>query len=627
MSIHHQIVNREFHLPARLALLLAACLAIGCDDGSRQAGRTVQTPPPAGVVLIVIDTLRADHVGAWGSTSGHTPSLDGVAARGVLFENAVAPSSWTRSSIASLFTSRYPTSIGALGREDAIAREVVTLAEILRAEGFETLAVNTNRNAGRVFGFAQGFDRFEVPDLKAGYPGDYEIHVAEGVTRKALRVLDDRSGRRPFFLYLLYVDPHDPYLPHPELNGPEPPGRFDGSRRQLTQLDSTPPEEVTEADRARIRHLYAGEVEYCDLWIGELLRGLEERGLRDDVLLIVTADHGEGLWDHGFRAHGRDLYQEMLHVPLIVDFPAADNGDAPRRVTAPVSLLDVAPTILAAFGIAAPADYHGLDLAPLTRGERRSRRHDYVYAELDLDGRSLEALRHEEQKLIHKRWPPDEPRELELYDLAADPNERHDLAAGRPDVLARLARTLEGVSAEVTADPMRSERVSLATLDEETANNLRALGYLAGNEGPGGPEDAGDALAAVIDFSRSDHDRRQILGGFHGLESGFRWMSGRSRVLLGRSGGETSWRLTGWVDLDLHDRDTVAVTARVEGDEPQRRTLDRSGAFVLEGPVPAGAGPSVRLDFACDHEAVPALRGGGDDRRSLCVAVQSVGLY
>jgi len=623
------MVNRAFRPPPRPAVLLAVCLAIGCDGGSPEPGRTVQAPPPAGVVLIVVDTLRADHVGAWGSTSSRTPSLDGVAARGVVFENAVAPSSWTRSTIASLFASRHPSSIGVLGREDAITPEVVTLAESLSAEGFETFGVNTNRNAGRVFGFAQGFDRFEVPDLKAGYPGDYEIHVAEGVTRKALRVLDDRSGGRPFFLYMLYVDPHDPYLPHPELNGPQPPGRFDGSRRQLAQLDSTPIEEVTEADRARIRHLYAGEVEYCDLWIGEFLRGLEERGLRDDVLLIVTADHGEGLWDHGFRAHGRDLYQEMLHVPLIVDFPGAHDGDAPFRVATPVTLLDIAPTVLAAFGIAPPAEYQGLDLAPLARGERRPRRHDYVYSELDLDGRSLDALRHEDRKLIRKRWPPDDPRELELYDLATDPHERHDLAASRSDVLARLARTLEGISAEATRDPTRSERVSLAALDDETVENLRALGYLAGNEGGTGDAHglAGDGLAAVIDFSRADHDRRQLLGGFYSVEGDFRWMSGRSRVLLGRSGGERGWRLTGWVGLGLHDRETLTVTARVEGGEPQRRTIDRSGSFVLEGSVPAGAGPSVRIDFACDHEVVPALRIGGDDRRSLCVAVRSVGLY
>jgi len=625
------MVNRTRRVPLWPAAVLAVLAAAGCSARARETAGTGQAPAPAGVVLIVIDTLRADHVGAYGSTLGLTPVLDAVAARGVVFENAVAPSSWTRSSVAALFTSRHPSSIGVLGREDAIDPEVVTLAEVLRDQGrFETLGVNTNRNAGRTFGFAQGFDRWEVPDVLAGYPGDFRLHVAEGVTRMALRFLDERAGRGPFLLYLLYVDPHDPYLPHPELMGAEPPGRFDGSRRQLARMDATPPRRLTADDRARIRHLYAGDVKYCDLWIGELLRGLEERGLRDEVLLIVTADHGEGLWDHGHRAHGRDLYEEMLHVPLIIDAPAAHDGDSPRRVAQPVSLLDVAPTILAGYGIAPPAAFQGADLAPLARGERRPRRFDYVYAELDLDGRSREALRHHDRKLIRNRRPPNGPGEFELYDLAADPHEKNDLAPARPPVLAELRRNLASVSAQVLAQAAASERVPLAALDRETLDALRALGYIGAGEGgsAAGARDAAAELATVLDFARADETvRRQLLGGFHEPEDGYRWMSGRSRVLLGRNGGESEWRLTGWLDLELLDRESLTVTVRPDGGAPQRRTLEASGAFTLEGPLPARAGPSVRLEFACDHEVVPAARGRGDDRRSLCLAVQSIGLY
>ena len=610
--------------PARpAAWSLVLCLAVGCDALPWLQERS-PPPTPAGVVLILIDTLRADHVGAYGSPLGLTPVLDDIAARGVVFDQAVAPSSWTRSTVASLFTSRYPSSIGVLGREDAIAPSLVTLAEILRSEGrFETLGVTTNANAGPAFGFAQGFDRFEVPALTRSYPGDYAIHVAEGVTRTALRLLDERAEDRPFLLFLHYVDPHDPYLPHPELiEAPEPPGRFDGSRRELAALDRAAPAEVTEMDRARIRHLYAGEVRYCDLWVGELIRGLEERGLRDRVLLIVTADHGEGLWDHGLRAHGRDLYEEQVRVPLIVDPPVGQWGDQPLRMTTPVSLLDIAPTILAAYGIPPPMDYRGADLTPLLRGERRPPRLRSVYAELDLDGRDLDALRLGDHKLIRDRRPAAAGR-LELYDLGEDPGERSDLASQGSALLAPLAGALEGIAREVLAEAETVERVTVSEPDDETTAALRALGYLDAGARRGEP--AG-ILAPILDFGSADHPEDQLVSGFYEHERNRRWMAKKAAAVVGRNHGEDRWRLDGWIDLGLHDRGSLTVTVRVNGTEPQRRTIDRSGSVALEGPLPGGDGTIVRLDFECDHALVPPA-GRGEDLRSLCLVVQSIGVY
>lgn len=464
---------------------LLATLVVGSAGCARSAGeRSVERPPLVGTVVILVDTLRADHLGCYGSELALTPVIDGVAARGALFERAVAPSSWTRPTVASLFASRYPSSIGVLGDEDAIASEVVTLAEVLRESGFETFAVGTNSHAGRAFGFDQGFDRWEKPDILAGYPEDFRKMPAEGVTRKGLELLDGRVGGRPFFLYLRYIDPHDPYLQHPELDppGPEPAGRFDGSRRDLAVLDALPAGDVTAADRGRIRHLYAGEVRYGDLWIGKFLQGLEERGLRDRVLVVITSDHGEGLWDHGVRGHGLDLYEELVHVPLIVDAPAAFDGDRPVRVTAPVSLIDVAPTILAAHRMDSPAGFRGLDLAPLTEGQRRPRRHDLVYSELKFAGRDLDALRHADLKLIRDRRPV-AGGAFQLYDLAADPGEHSDRARSEPSVAARLERSLDGFARRLLDEAGSSEQVPLSEVDEETLENLRALGYLDGGGG------------------------------------------------------------------------------------------------------------------------------------------------
>lgn len=463
-------------------LLAALVTSTGCS-GSGEARRSERLPL-VGTIVILVDTLRADHLGCYGSELALTPVIDGVAARGALYERAVAPSSWTRPTVASLFASRYPSSIGVLGDEDAIASEVVTLAEVLRESGFETFAVGTNSHAGRAFGFDQGFERWEKPDILARYPDDFHKMPAEGVTKKGLELLDARLGGRPFFLYLHYIDPHDPYMPHPEqaADDPEPAGRFDGSRRDLAVLDAMRPGEVTEADRNRIRHLYAGEVRYCDHWIGKLLQGLEDRDLRDRVLVVITSDHGEGLWDHGVRGHGLDLYEELVHVPLIVDAPAAFDGDRPVRVTSPVSLIDVAPTILAAHGIEAPDDFRGLDLAPLAEGRQRARRRELVYTELKFAGRDLDALRHADFKLIRDRRP-DAGRALQLYDLAVDPGEKSNRALSEPSLAARLEGSLDGIARELLDHAEKSEHVALSEVDEETVENLRALGYLDAGSG------------------------------------------------------------------------------------------------------------------------------------------------
>jgi arylsulfatase A-like enzyme len=603
-------------------VLAPACARTGIDP-HRDA---TAAPRPAGTVLILVDTLRADHLGAYGSPLGLTPHLDDLAEGTTLFERAIAPSSWTRSTVASLFTSRYPTSIGVLGREDAIAGEVVTLAEVLEAAGFETLAVSTNRNAGPVYGFDQGFDRFEVPDLTASYPGDFPIHVAEGVTRKALRFLDERDPGRPFFLFLHYVDPHDPYLPHPGLlDVPEPAGRFDGSRRDLSRLDALPAAEITEPDRARIRHLYAGEVRYCDLWIGALLRGLEERRLRDRVVVIVTSDHGEGLWDHGLRSHGRDLYEEQIRVPLIVDLPSAEADDRERRrVTEAVSLVDVAPTILAANGLAPEGAFRGADLMQLVRGRSRPRRHESVYSELALDGRDLEALRHRNQKLIRNRREV-ESRHTELYDLSVDPHERHDLAGVAQERRGELEAAIQALTAELCSEAVAAERVRESELDADTARSLAALGYLGGDAAPreASPVRAGE-LSPMLDFARGGYSEEQLVFGFHELENGRRWMAGRAEVVLARRHDASRWRLHGWIDLDLHGRESLTLRVVPGEGASQTRTLARSGFFTLEGPLPPSADETLRLRFDCDHELTPARVRAGTDRRRLCVIVRSV---
>ena len=361
--------------------------------------------PPRGAILIVVDTLRADHVGAYGATSNLTPRLDALASRALVFRNAVAVSSWTKPSVASMLTGRYPTSIAVLTEIDAISEEVDTLSEMLAPAGVRSFAISSNGHAGVDYGFGQGFESFDTDLERVGYPsGKRQMVPAEAITRRALETVDGIGDEDPFFLFLHYTDPHSPYLPHPGLlDEEEPAGRFTGSQKDL-KLINAQNDEHTETDRARIRYLYAGEVKYCDRWLGELFDGLEERGLLDDVLLVITSDHGEGLWDHGARGHRQDLYEEIIQVPLVVLFPPR-LSPRPQQVDAFASHVDIAPTILGALGLTPPEHLQGRDLGAAVRDGTIAPRGDFAYSEMThLErGIDLESISDGRSKIIRDR--------------------------------------------------------------------------------------------------------------------------------------------------------------------------------------------------------------------------------
>lgn len=441
-------------------------------------------PPPRAILFVVIDTLRADHVGAYGAGPDATPALDRLAQRSYVFDQAHATSSWTRSSIASMLTSRYPGSLRVLGRDDAIADDALTVGEILTAHGWHTAGVFSNGNASPELGFAQGVAEVRRPTIARGYPGDFQKFTAEGVTAEAvaaLRAWHDGGAAAPLFLFVHYIDPHDPYLPHPELMpGPEPPGRFSGARPELDRADHLSPTEVTAADVARIKYLYEGEVRYCDHWVGELLAALEPLGVADRTMIVLTADHGEGLWDHGRRGHGVDLYQEQIRVPLLVHYAGMTAADA-ARVTAPVSLLDLVPTMLGALGIERPAALEGHDLGPLTRGAARAAALEWIYAELDLDGRSFQSMRVGPAKLIvrHGDVRPELLRP-KLFRLDSDPGERTDLGTvdDQRGLAQRLGTGIERWSAAIGARAATMPHAPLPSLDSKLQEQLRGLGYI-----------------------------------------------------------------------------------------------------------------------------------------------------
>jgi arylsulfatase A-like enzyme len=411
------------------------------------------TSPRRVLVWISIDTLRADHLGAYGHGRPTSPVFDRLAASGTLFDHAVAPASWTLPSLASQFGSRYPVFHRAVDESSRRDARGPTVFEVLAREGFTVLGATANEFVSHHFGLADGFDALW---FTGGRADELNALVREG--------LGDWGGG-DLALFVHYMDPHYHY---------DPPAPYDsaflpGARARVGTREL---EEIGASDVESVRALYDGEVAYTDAQVGALLEMLRERTLLDRAVVVFSADHGEEFLDHGGWKHGRTLYEEMLRVPLVVRVP----GVPPRRIAQVVSLVDVAPTILDAFGIAAPAAFQGRSLLPLARGGRST---DVpVYAETEhyrADGHRV-AVRHGTLKYVAaaERGGGDVAvLSEELYDLAGDPGELQPLA--RSAARDRMRQYAIGLLSRGRAEAPPAVRQELpADLQER----LRALGYL-----------------------------------------------------------------------------------------------------------------------------------------------------
>jgi arylsulfatase A-like enzyme/Flp pilus assembly protein TadD len=435
----------------RHAVLLAATLASipalsGCNriEASRSdRGRPVPTGP--NVLLVTIDTLRADHVGAYGASGHVTPALDRLAAEGILFENAIAATPLTLPSHSSILTGMSPPEHAV--RNNGIFRldeSRETLAERFREAGYDTGAVLGAFVLDARFGLDQGFDfyDFSASSRRASETG-YPERPAEEVTDVALRWLGAR--KRPFFfLWLHYYDPHAAYKPPPSFEQ-----RFPGRP-------------------------YDGEIAYVDEQVERVFRALRSAGEWHRTLVVVTSDHGESLGEHGERTHAYTLYDAVLRVPLLIRGPGVP---AARRVPEVVSAVDVAPTILARAGLAPLGDAGGRDLSPLWRAEpgfdSRPAYAETLATQLDHGWAPLFAMRTDRYLFVRAPRP-------ELYDVESDPGQLTNLLEDPSAAAAEAAGILDRAVDAVLADQRKAERLPL---DAETREQLRALGY-APAEGP-----------------------------------------------------------------------------------------------------------------------------------------------
>lgn len=448
------------------------------------------TPDGPNLLLVILDTVRADRVGAWGGDGGITPNLDALAADGVRFEEMLAPSPWTLPSVTTLLTGRPPQVHGA-GRRigdfapTALGDAPATLAEELAARGLYTAAVYNNIYLNPSFGLEQGFDEY-------AWVEDDDAVIVD----RALERLEEIRDRRHFLMVHLF-GPHHPYEPPEELcrtvAGSFAPD-YDGplgcsaERRDVPTLDGEVP---PERDRRWIEGLYRAEIAHTDRQLGRLLRGLEELGLRHDTVVVVVSDHGEAFWDrldqmerdgYALGDHGHTHYRELLRVPAVISAP----GLEPATLADPVELADVFPTSLSLLGFAPPPSA-GIDLTRRLAGEPPARR--ALISDFLLYGPARRSLRRGPWKLVApvqgELGSPDAPPEMrpELYHLADDPGERDDRAADHPRAVAELCELLEREVAEREALRSRmlageSDVLSSAYLEWNHITKLRALGYL-----------------------------------------------------------------------------------------------------------------------------------------------------
>jgi arylsulfatase len=469
--------------------LVSACLfaALACERTAPPIGR------PERVLLVTVDTLREDHVGDAGRYPEPTmPFVDALLARGTRFTRAVTPIPRTTQALASLLTGQYPYRTGVRVLVDRLHAEAETVAQMAQRRGYRTVAIVSNHLLTRRRGLDRGFDVYDSAGDNRG---------ADTTTDAALASVREIAPETPLFLWVHYIDPHVPYHPPKALAenfDPDYSGRYKhhfgaspgaiGNRaypRDLPKRFAVFANPLPDAVNEHIRTLYAADIRFTDDEIARLVRGLEQR-FGPDWLIIVTADHGESLGEHDFYYdHGDYVYEASIRVPLGIVLPGEDR-EAGRIVEAPVSLVDVTPTVVELLELLSPDEaaerFEGRSLVPYLRGQTLPERP--VFAEcgrsffpgmikgrvrFDVRGR-FRAVVEGDWKLI---WTPGQAGRgaYQLYDVASDPDETRDQSGRHPERVRDLRRMLDDWM-------VAQEQWATGPIPDEEKDALRALGYI-----------------------------------------------------------------------------------------------------------------------------------------------------
>jgi arylsulfatase len=477
------------------------------------------------IILYVLDALRADHLGCYGYGRNTSPHIDAIARDGVVFENCFTATTWTRPVAASLLTGVYPAVHGTRSRYDSFATPLTRLPEALKKGGYRTAAFSTMGNVSADIGFNRGFDvyhdLFAEPSLlarrqklDAAREGLLQTSYQEMVLPLAEDINDYLlnwlavNETADTFNFIWSIETHEPY------RAPEPFRRFAATPLRPGEGESDDIRAAGPADRQRLRDLYDDEIFYNDHCLGELVTQLQQAGLYDDTLLVITGDHGEAFYEHGVYTHGHTPYDELIHVPLIIKFP--ENWYAGRRIPALVELVDIFPTLVATAGLnlieVGGTSVQGHNLLPLMEGTQTAVR-PYTYSDtqsLAVHNHYL-SIRNQKWKYIQVKRPQRNIRTLfqtakhiiergllldvlrrrqhfqrnrrgadeYLFDLTADPQEQQNLAATEPERVRQLQQQLAAWQQQ--NESLARQQTTPATNYEESEHlrkHLERLGYL-----------------------------------------------------------------------------------------------------------------------------------------------------
>lgn len=580
---------------------------------------------PRNLVLIVIDTVRRDHLAAYGYERDSAPTLGRLAAEGALLDG-VSPASWTQPATASLLTGLHPVRHQSI-RTEPLPPEADTLAERLERRGYSTLGVSANGLVSADWGFDQGFDELAcLPPRAAGRQLPDAVHVNAAVVARI------SSLKPPFFLYVHYVDPHAPYSPSTSWSG-GPLGEH-LTRRGPVEMSDLDPAKYTHRYEPLLRDaldLYDGEIRQADDGVKSLLLELGQRGLLERTVTVVTSDHGEEFQDHGRMSHGQSLYEEVTRVPLIVHAPGLV---PPRTRHGTTSLLDVVPTALSLLDV--PHDVASLDGVDLSSFLRSGRRYDdpdrLLLAHLDTADATALAATLGRHKLLLMR-----PYRKQLFDLELSRNEK-DNRIGEPEGRARAVAIAARLAEAYNTLAQRALPRSKAVFTAEKGEALAALGYVGAAQpevrsiGPRiRPADPGeDGLLGWEDLASLEPCVQtgdpgaafQLLDGWYRIELDGRWTWPRASVLLS---APKAMRHTLTMTGINHERRPVRFTVS----SGARKLLDHTaapGLFTAQATFEA-LEPGPRVVRVERPEAfVPARLGLSDDRvlglflKSICLS-------
>ena len=471
---------------------------------------TVPAPglrPAPNVLIYTIDTLRADHAGAYGYARDTTPFLKKFGASGILFDDCQAQAPWTKPSIASLMTSLYAFTHGIMSNSDTIPAGSATLAAQLRKARYTTASIVSTPFVGKATGLERGFDYLlEYPLVLRQVDKRTDAGTDSAALNRVVFPWLDRHRSEPFFLYAHATDPHAPYDPpapyDSKFANPSEDAIFKrdyerfhshheyGGAAVLNRAMCVKAGVNPDAFIRRAKDRYDGEILHNDRNFELLIGKLKQLGLFDNTLIVVLSDHGEEFWDHGWTGHGQSIYNELTHCMLMMWNPALLGS--PQHVKEPVQLIDVMPTILDLFGLEPPPVMEGQSLLPLIRSRPFKRRGLVIsskFAAVKPQGLVPEnstdsfAIIDGRWKFIYRKQAAKaDIKKVELYDRIHDRAEQHDVAAQHPgEVEKKTSELAQWIAAQNKVRSLVGEK-GTAPLDKQTIERLRSLGYLGGSE-------------------------------------------------------------------------------------------------------------------------------------------------